>query len=58
MDASGSERLDATTRKPYTQPKLQVYGDLRSITAHVGNAGASGDPPPHGGYPAPLNKTH
>ena len=57
MDANRSEKLEDIAKKPYTQPKLQVYGDLRSITAHAGNTGpAAGDPPPHG-YPT-INKTH
>jgi hypothetical protein len=36
-----------STKKIYTEPQLQVYGDLRSITAHVNNTHPHGDPPPH-----------
>jgi hypothetical protein len=37
-------------RKPYWKPKLEVYGNVREITAHVGNAGTHADPPPHAGF--------
>jgi hypothetical protein len=33
-------------KKPYTKPELQLYGDLRAITQHVGNHGAA-DALPH-----------
>jgi hypothetical protein len=28
------------SKKPYSQPRLQVYGDLRNITQTVGKFGA------------------
>jgi len=36
-------------RKPYKRPKLEVYGNIREITKHVGNDSLNPDPPPHGG---------
>jgi hypothetical protein len=33
-------------KKPYKTPRLEAYGDLRSITTKVGVTG-SFDPPPH-----------
>ena len=42
-------------KKPYKKPELQVYGDLRTITNHVGNTSTNPDPGPHGTY---LFDTH
>ena len=42
-----------TKRKPYKRPRLQVYGDLRSITSAVGTASMNVD----GGMPG-SDKTH
>jgi hypothetical protein len=39
-------------KKPYEQPQLQVYGNLRDITETLGVSGAA-----DGGGPV-LNKTH
>jgi hypothetical protein len=36
-------------KKPYRRPALQVYGDLRTITNHVGNVGMTRDSRPHMG---------
>jgi len=36
-------------RKPYKRPKLEVYGNIREITKHVGNDSLNPDPPPHAG---------
>lgn len=37
----------AQKKKPYTTPRLEVYGDLKKITKNVGPHGASdnGTPP-------------
>ena len=40
-------------KKPYKTPRLEVYGDLRSITRAVGTKG-NFDPPPH----STGNRTH
>jgi hypothetical protein len=38
----------ASIKKVYTSPKLEIYGDLRSITEHVtNNPNHAGDGPPH-----------
>ena len=34
-------------KKPYSKPKLSVYGSLLEITRHVGNHSLNPDPPPH-----------
>jgi hypothetical protein len=36
-------------KKPYSKPKLCVYGSLLEITRHVGNHSITLDPPPHSG---------
>jgi hypothetical protein len=36
-------------KKPYRKPVLQVYGDLPTITNHVGNTGTTLDSAPHMG---------
>jgi len=43
----------ASTKKVYTSPKLEIYGDLSSITEHTNN----GHPHPDGGSPAFYNRT-
>jgi hypothetical protein len=50
---STEDRPDAEKgppRKPYHKPKLEVYGSIVEITAHVGNASPHADPPPHVGF--------
>ena len=42
----------AGKRKPYRRPRLERYGDVRAITAAVGNMGTTGD-----GGGAPMHKT-
>jgi hypothetical protein len=46
------ESPDYGAKKPYSTPRLEVYGDLRKITNTVGNKGS-----PDGGMP-PTFKTH
>jgi hypothetical protein len=41
----GAEKSPA--RKPYRKPKLEEYGTIRKITAHIGSASPNIDPPPH-----------
>jgi hypothetical protein len=42
-----------TQKKAYNTPRLEVYGDLRTITRAVGTHG-NFDPPPH---PTGANRT-
>ena len=42
-----TERPEPKLRKPYQRPKLEVYGNIREITKHVGNTSSNPDPPPH-----------
>lgn len=44
-----NEAPKAAGKKPYRRPVLQVYGDLRAITNHVGNVGMTMDAAPHMG---------
>jgi hypothetical protein len=38
------------SRKPYRRPKLEIYGNIREITKHVGNNSPKLDPPPFAGF--------
>ena len=44
------ERANGVPRKPYQKPRLEVYGNIRELTGHVGNASPVVDAPPHAGY--------
>ena len=37
QNANGEQ--DRNRRKPYIAPQVQIYGDLRGITQHVGEKG-------------------
>ena len=45
-----SEPEPPRQRKPYRRPKLEVYGNIREITKHVGNNSPNIDPPPFAGF--------
>jgi hypothetical protein len=45
-----SEPEQPRQRKPYQPPKLEVYGNIREITKHVGNNSPNFDPPPWAGF--------
>ena len=49
-----SNKLRETTRRPYKAPVIKVYGDIRTITATIGNASSAAD----GGVGMGSNKTH
>ena len=40
LDKKEAER-STLAKKVYSKPQLQVYGDLRTITQHVGNTGGT-----------------
>jgi len=40
------DAVPAPAKKSYSKPRLQVYGNLRDLTRHVGSSG-NPDPPPH-----------
>lgn len=48
MESSQEGAGKPVAKKPYNKPTLEVYGDLRTITTHVGNTSPHADPPPHG----------
>lgn len=33
------ENRDRTTKQPYTQPQLKVYGDIKTLTSSVATGG-------------------
>lgn len=47
--AGNSQSPKSGEKKAYRKPVLQVYGDLPTITHHVGNTGMTGDSAPHMG---------
>ncbi len=46
MEKTQSNRL-GIIRKVYTSPKIETYGNLRSVTENVSNTPRNSDPPPH-----------
>lgn len=36
--------MQQSAKKPYKQPQLQVYGDLRQITQNMGNKASKDNP--------------
>ena len=50
---SEQQEKEQSSKKVYSRPQLQVYGDLRKITASVGTAGN-----PDGGNPNNKRATH
>jgi hypothetical protein len=44
---SRNKPSDAVTgaKKPYSKPKLEIYGDIADITQNVGKTGKADNPP-------------
>lgn len=51
MERSDKREIKPTesTKKPYSRPRLEVYGNLREITQTVGNTGKVDNPNPNHG---------
>ncbi len=49
MERSDQREINQTkaTKKPYSRPRLEVYGNLREITQTVGKAGTGDNPNPN-----------
>lgn len=48
-----TSNLENSAKRPYNQPTLRVYGEIRTLTGTVGSVGATAD----SGAPFPPNKT-
>jgi hypothetical protein len=47
VEKTQSNRL-GMIKKLYTPPKIETYGNLRSVTENTSNTPRNPDPPPHG----------
>jgi hypothetical protein len=48
-----TSNLENSAKRPYNQPTLRVYGEIRTLTGTVGKAGMTADT----GLNQPNNKT-
>jgi hypothetical protein len=48
MSSENTNSTNQPTKKPYSAPRLLVYGDVKELTKSAGNKALAGDGPPHG----------